>query len=530
VALLCWRDPRPHDPDRPDPVLTPLPQATAPALEDGARFAPGQVRAVTFALVLVTALASLESTVVSTAMPTIIGELRGLSVYSWVFSAYLLAATVTMPIYGRLADLYGRRRILLIAIALFVAGAGTCAAARTMTQLILARVLQGLGAGGLMPVALIVTGDLFSLRERARIQGLFSSVWGVASLAGPILGAALTVTFGWRSIFSINLPLGVLAFALVATKMIETRASRPDPLDVRGALLLAGGITALLLSVLQRAGGAPLPMGLRAALVTGGTALLVLFAREQARLEHPLIPPVLFRHAGTMAPYAAGALLGTTIFGVDTFVPLFVQGARGGTAVAAGAVVTPVVLMWAVSATVAARVVVAFGFRRTAQIGAVLILLGLGGLVGCALRHAHVGTITATCALIGFGLGFSSISQVLAIQHVVDERHRGVATSLVPFFRAVGGALGVGALGGLLATGLSRRLGPEAETAGTLLAHGHAALASPADVQRLGGALEGALLPVFAVLLALAAINVAVASWFPAYAEVELETETPPPV
>jgi MFS family permease len=205
-----------------------------------ARFAPGRVRAVTVALVLVTALASFESTVVSTAMPTIIGELRGLSVYSWVFSAYLLSATVTMPIYGRLADLYGRRRVMLVAISLFLAGALACAAARSMSQLILARTLQGLGAGGLMPVALIVVADLFSLRERARMQGIFSGVWGVASLAGPMIGAGLTVTFGWRSIFSINLPLGVLAFALVATQMIESRAARPDPLDVRGALLLAG--------------------------------------------------------------------------------------------------------------------------------------------------------------------------------------------------------------------------------------------------------------------------------------------------
>ena len=357
-----------------------------------------------------------------------------------------------------------------------------------MTQLILARVLQGLGAGGLMPVALIVTGDLFSLRERARIQGLFSGVWGVASLAGPILGAALTVTFGWRSIFAVNLPLGVLAFALVATKMIETRASRPDPLDVRGALLLAGGITALLLSVLQRAGGAPLPLGLRVGLITGGIALLVLFAREQARLEHPLIPPDLFRHARTMAPYVAGALLGTTIFGVDTFVPLFVQGARGGTAVAAGAVVTPVVLMWAVSATVAARVVVAFGFRRTAQIGAVLILLGLvrpRGLRAPARPRRHHHRDLRGDRVAASGSPRSRRSSPSSTSST--SRHRGVATSLVPFFRAVGGALGVGALGGLLATGLSRRLGPEAETAGALLVHGHAAThASPAEVHASG--------------------------------------------
>jgi MFS family permease len=478
------------------------------------------VRAVTFALVLVTALASLESTVVSTAMPTIIGELRGLPVYSWVFSAYLLSATVTMPIYGRLADLYGRRRILLIAISLFVVGAGACAAAQTMTHLIAARVLQGLGAGGLMPVALIVSGDLFSLRERARIQGLFSGIWGVASLAGPMLGAALTVTFGWRSIFSINLPLGVIAFFLVATKMIESRATRPDPLDVSGGLLLAGGITALLLSVLQKTGGAALSPTGRVALIVAGVVLLAVFARQQARREHPLIPPELFRHARTVAPYVSGALLGTTIFGVDTFVPLFVQGARGGTAMAAGAVVTPVVLMWAVSAALAARAVVRFGFRRTAQMGAVLILLGCAGLIACAVLHAHVGTITATCALIGAGLGPSSMSQVLAIQHAAEERQRGVATSLVPFFRAVGGALGVGALGGLLAAGLSHRLGPAAEAAGALLAQAHTApAATAADLPALGAALEGALIPVFVVLLVLATVNVAVASSFPRHAD-----------
>lgn len=502
-------------------ALTP-PDPDADAPPAGARFAPGRVRAVTFALVLVTALSSFESTIVSTAMPTIIGELHGLSVYSWVFSAYLLAATVTMPVYGRLADVYGRRRILLIAISLFLVGAGACAAARTMTQLILARVLQGLGAGGLMPVALTVSGDLFSVRERAKIQGVFSGVWGVASLAGPMLGAALTVTFGWRSIFSINLPLGLLAFALVATQMIETRAPRPDPVDVTGALLMAGGITALLLAVLQRTGGASVPLATRLALLALGAGLLGLFAHTQSRREHPLIPPDLFRHARTLAPYTAGALLGTTIFGVDTFVPLFVQGARGGSAMAAGAVVTPVVLMWALSSTLAARAVVAIGFRRTAQTGAVLILLGFCGLIACAVLHAHVGAITATCALIGCGLGPSSMSQVLAIQHAADERQRGVATSLVPFFRATGGALGVGALGGLLAAGLARRLGPEAEAAGALLVHGHGVVnASPAAAARLGAALEGALLPVFVVLLVLAVINIAAASSFPRYLEPE---------
>jgi Na+/melibiose symporter-like transporter len=304
---------------------------------------------------------------------------------------------------------------------------------------------------------------------------------------------------------------------LVATQMIESRAVRPDPLDVTGALLLAGGVTALLLSVLQRAGGAAVPASARVALLAGGTVALGLFARVQSRREHPLIPPDLFHHARTLAPYAGGALLGTTIFGVDTFVPLFVQGARGGTAMAAGAVVTPVVLFWAMSAALAARAVVAFGFRRTALAGAVLVLLGFVGLIACALLHAPVGAITAACALIGGGLGPSSMSQVLAIQHAADERVRGVATSLVPFFRAVGGALGVGALGGLLAAGLSSRLGPHADAAGAVLAHAESVPATLAGLgpEPLRAAIEGALLPVFGVLLLLAALNVVVASSFP---------------
>jgi MFS family permease len=176
--------------------------------------------------------------------------------------------------------------------------------------------------------------------------------------------------------------------------------------------------------------------------------------------------------------------------------------------------------MWAVSAALAARAVVAFGFRRTAQFGSVLILLGCTGLIACAVLHARVATITATCALIGAGLGPSSMSQVLAIQHAAEEHQRGVATSLVPFFRAVGGALGVGALGALLAAGLSRRLGPAAEAAGALLAHGHAATpVSAVELQGLGAALEASLLPVFVVLLVLAAVNVVVASSFPRHAD-----------
>ncbi len=492
------------------------------------RFDPKRRRMVTAALILVTALASFESTVVSTAMPTIIGDLGGLALYSWVFSIYLLTATVMMPIYGRLADIYGRRRTLLAAIAVFLAGAAACSLARSMPQLIAARALQGLGAAGLVPIALTVSGDVYTLEERARVQGLFSGVWGFASLVGPLLGAGMTMSFGWRSIFAINIPLGVVAFALVATKMVESRADLPDPLDVAGAATLALGVTALLFSVLHRPEGG---LGLlpRAGILAVAAASLGAFARLQVRRAHPLVPPGLLRRMSTAAPYVAGILLGTTIFGVDTFVPLFVQGARGGTAGAAGAVVTPLVLMWAISAIAAARLIVRFGFRRIARWGALLALAGLVGLGVAAWANASVPWISAACAIVGAGLGPSSMAQVLAIQNVVSERERGVATSLVPFFRALGGSVGVGALGGLFAMGLSRRLGPAAEGAGRLLAGGHAEASAGApavDPAAFRLAIEQSLLPVFAILAALAVVNVFVTARFPDRAVVPEEDST----
>ena len=484
------------------------------------RFDPRRRRAVTVALILVTALASFESTVVSTAMPTIIGDLGGLPLYSWVFAIYLLTATVMMPIYGRLADIYGRRRVLLIAISVFLAGAVTCGLARSMPQLIIARGVQGLGAAGLVPIALTVSGDLFSLKERAKVQGLFSGVWGVASLAGPLIGAWMTMSFGWRSIFTINIPLGLVALTLVWTQMIETRATLPDPLDLAGAASLCLGVTALLFAVLHQPGARAVSLPLRGGLFLIAFGSLALFARLQTRRDHPLIPPELFRQMRTAAPYVGGILLGTTIYGVDTFVPLFVQGARGGTAGAAGAVVTPLVFLWALSAAIAARLIVRIGFRQTARWGAALILAGLAALCAAAWLNASVPWISAACAIVGSGLGLSSMSQVLAIQNVVSERQRGVATALVPFFRTIGGSIGVGALGGLLAAGLALRLGPAAESAGRLLAAGSSSpAAAPVDAAAFRVAIERSLLPIFGILLALGIVNLFVTSRFPDQAE-----------
>jgi MFS family permease len=493
------------------------------------RFDPKRRRAVTMALLLVSGLASFESTVVSTAMPTIIGDLGGLPLYAWVFSVYLLTSTIGMPIYGRLADIYGRRRLLLVAIGVFLSGAIACAFARTMPQLIVARALQGLGAAGLIPISLTVAADVYSLEQRARVQGFFSGVWGFASLVGPLLGAFLTLRFGWRSIFTINVPLGLIAFAIVATQLVESRATLPDPIDLAGGLTLATGITLLLFGVLHAPGAGSFPGALRSAVLLAGMATLAGFAWLQTRRRHPLIPPELFRRWETASPYLSGIVLGTTVFGVDAYVPLFVQGARGGTAAAAGAVVTPLVLMWAVSAALGARILIRFGFRFTARLGAIFVLLGLAGLVAGAVAQGSVAWMSVACGFVGAGLGPCSIAQVLAIQQVAAERQRGIATSLVPFFRTVGGAIGVGALGGVFAAGLAMRLGDRMEAASRMLAGGRAlpvgegptALAIPPLLFR--DAIERSLLPVFVSLLVLAAVNLFLASRFPEIARAPVE-------
>ncbi len=491
--------------------MSDVPAAPAP------RFDPARRRAVTLALLLVSALASFESTVVSTAMPTIIGDLGGLPLYAWVFSVYLLTSTIGMPVYGRLADVYGRRRVLLTSIGIFLTGALACAFAHTMWTLIAARALQGLGAGGMIPISLTVAADIYSLEQRARVQGFFSGVWGFASLAGPLAGGFLTDHFGWRSIFWINLPLGVIAFGIVASRLIESRATLADPIDIAGAAALAIGFALLLFGVLRAPSGTGEPPLLRAALVGSGLATLAGFIWLQTRRAHPLVPPELFRRWETASPYVAAILMGTTVYGVDAYVPLFVQGARGGTATAAGAVVTPFILMWAISAAAGARMVVRLGFRFTARLGALLALAGIALVLAGAVFNRGVTWMSIACGVIGSGLGPSSIAQVLAIQQVALERQRGIATSLVPFFRTVGGSLGVGALGGIFAAGLSARLGDQMEAASRFLAGsqrgvmGSAPLAPPL----FRDAIERSLVPVFAVLVVLAAVNVFLTSGFP---------------
>jgi MFS family permease len=405
-------------------------------------------RFVLAALMLVMVLASMEQTITSTAMPTIIGDLHGLEHYAWVTSIYLLASTITMPLYGRLADALGRKRVILAAIGLFLAGSVLAAYARGMGELIVCRGVQGLGAGGIMPVVLTIAADLFTLKERARIQAFFSAVWGTAALLGPALGAFLVKAFGWRSVFFVNLPLGALGLVVLVWKYHDTEEPHPADLDLPGlaGITVAGVSSLLLVSRLGPDGWAWWQM-----IVLGIVAVVsVLFLIwHERRAAYPILSPELLARRDIGPSMLASVLFGLAFLSLDTFVPLYVQGGRGGGVTAAATVVTPVMLTWALSGTVAAPLLVRWGFRKTALVGATIMTCGYTALAAGAFLGAPHWALTGILALTGFGFGFASMSYLLAAQEAVEWQQRGLVTSAITFFRSIGGALGVGVLGAM---------------------------------------------------------------------------------
>ena len=411
-----------------------------------ARSALAGRRFVTAALLITMVLVSMEMTITSTAMPTIIGELHGLEHYSWVASIYLLACTVTMPVYGRLSDAVGRKRVLMSAIGVFLLGSLVASVATSMPLLILGRGVQGLGAGGVMPVVLVILGDIFSLEERAKIQGLFTAVWGTAALAGPALGALLVSTLGWRWVFLVNIPLGLLGVIVLATRYHEHVKRRAQHLDLLGAALLAGATTALL-ALVSRLGpdGWTVAQTVGLALLT--VALIGAFLFVEKRSPQPILSPALLAKRSVGPACIGTGLMGAGFLCVDTYVPLYVQGGLGGGPGAAARVVTPIMLSWAFSGMAAAALVIKWGFRRTALLGATLLMIGFSGLLLCAIFHPPLWVITVTLFVAGGGLGPGSMAYLLGAQDHSSYHDRGNITASIAFFRTVGSALGVGLLG-----------------------------------------------------------------------------------
>jgi EmrB/QacA subfamily drug resistance transporter len=414
-------------------------------------------RRVTGALLVAMMVTAVEQLVVSPAMPTIIAHLKGFDIYPWVISAYLLASTVSTPIYGKLADLFGRKRVLIFGLMLFSLGSILSGTSQSMAQLIAMRSIQGLGAGAVGPIVLTMLGDLFTLKERAQVQGLFSAVWGLSSVGGPLVGGYLADHLGWQWVFLVCVPFSLAAIVMLVFYVAEPTVERKvAPIDWAGAVLLTSGMSTLLWVVLD---GSHQGFVTNLAALGVSIALLVMFVIRERMAADPILPMDLMIRPTIAASLVGSFLVGAILFGLDTYVPLFVQGVRGGDATWAGRALMPLFLAWAVSVAVAARAVVHFGFRRGGMIGSALVAVGCLILVGGATFPAWSQPwFLIGLTVCGLGMGPTSLSFILAVQHAVNWGQRGVATGAVIFLRTIGGAIGVGVLGATLGWGLAHRL------------------------------------------------------------------------
>jgi EmrB/QacA subfamily drug resistance transporter len=413
--------------------------------------------AVVGALMLTIGLAAIDSTIVATAVPQIVADLGGFSLFPWIFSIYLLTQAVTVPIYGRLSDVFGRKPVLLVGIAGFVVGSILCALAWNMLTLIVFRGVQGLAAGAILPTTTTIVGDLYEPAVRGRIQGYISSVWGVSAIVGPALGGFFAQYWTWRGIFWLNLPVGIGAAWLIQRHLHERVARREHRIDYAGAAALSAGCAVLILALLE--GGVAWAWGsaISVGLFAGGALLLVAFVLIERVVPEPILPLWIFGNRTLLAGNLAGLAIGAILIGQSSYVPTYAQRVVGVGAVVAGFAMAAMTIGWPIAATLAPRVYLRIDFRPTALLGGVI------AVGGCLLLALFVGAgsgiwrVAVASFVLGVGLGFASVSTVVAVQSVVGWSRRGVVTGANMFIRTLGSAVGVAVFGGIANGRLAHR-------------------------------------------------------------------------
>src|SRR4051812_13174115 len=465
------------------------------------------------AIMLATLLAALDQTIVATALPRIVADLHGFKDLSWVVTAYLLTTTVTVPLYGKLSDLYGRRRMFVISISIFLLGSALCGTAQSMGELIAFRALQGVGAGGLIPLAQAAVADLFSPRERGRYQGYIGSMWATAAVAGPLLGGTLTDAASWRWIFFINLPLGALALVVVVKTMKIPFRPREHTIDYGGAIALTVGVTGVLLACAW--GGTTYPWGSAQVLLAAviGVAGGIVFFLIERRAKEPLLPLGMFRMRTFAVSSLAALAIGGVLFGITIYVPVYMQGVLGVSATSSGVVLIPLTLGWVVAAFVSGQLITKTGrYKIYTLLGSALVLAG-SLLMALLDEHSTSAVASAFLVVIGLGMGLMSQTYVIATQNRVAQSDLGVATAAIQFFRSMGGSLAVAGLGALLTAQLGADVDANRLTAGV----GHVSEAAR-------HALAGATHAVFVAIVPLAAAALVLAILLP---EERLRTRAP---
>ncbi|MBV9249517.1 MAG: MFS transporter [Acetobacteraceae bacterium] len=406
---------------------------------------------------MATFMAAVESTIVATAMPSIVAALGGFRLFSWVFAIYLLTQAISIPVYGRLADLFGRKKVFYAGAGLFLAGSTLCGFAPGMISLVAFRALQGLGAGGVQPIAMTICGDIYTPAERARVQGLISSVFGVAAIAGPSLGAFLVEHVSWQTVFWVNLPIGFAAIVMLSVFLQEHVRPRAHSVDYAGSALMMLTIGAFMLLLIQ---GSSLSTFVWTVTGITGLACLAALVGQELRTREPMLPLELWRDRVIFIGSAGGGLAGAVMMGVSAFLPAYVQGAMGRSPATAGLVLGLMSVTWAFASILGGRLMVRTSYWLSAVSGAVCLIVGCGVLVAMTpadgLILAGIGSL-----VIGVGMGLCNTAFIVSIQAAVPWAKRGAATSSCLFLRFIGQALGAAAFGAVLnATILNRA--PEA--------------------------------------------------------------------
>jgi EmrB/QacA subfamily drug resistance transporter len=467
---------------------------------------------VLMAALIATFMAAVESSIIATAMPTIVGDLGGFRLFSWVFAAYLLTMAVTVPIYGRLADIYGRKRVFIVGTGIFLVGTTLCGFARTMVMLVVFRAVQGIGAGAIQPIASTVIGDIYTPAERARVQGYLSSVFGVSAIIGPALGAFIVEHVTWALVFWVNLPIGAASIAMFAVYLPERIERRQHRIDYLGAVLLIVGIGAPMLALVQ---ARSLDASSIASLVGLGLATLLALFVHEARAPEPMVPFRLWRNRVVALANFGIFGTGSTMMAVSAFLPTYVQGVMGRGPAVAGLVLGCMSVSWMFASFAAGRLMIRTSYRLAAALGGVALAVGAAMLTQLQPSSGIVWPAAGSLVM-GIGMGACNTAFLVSIQASVGWHERGVATGSNMFMRVIGQSFGAALGGAILNFGVFRRVPDAADAVNRLLEPALRHSLGPGEIARLSDAVAASLHEVYWVATLTAVLTFVVAACFPA--------------